>query len=379
MNIEDLTIILATSTVNYNSWDGKLIYSLADQVSKNIGFTEKQNTQCIRILRRYVLELSKFIGTDIVQYINSPVYKLPFRTIAIDKKISIDTINDVRLIKVEFPYNDSYVSSFRSNRYHNDPKWNPDNKSWLFDLNEKNIHFLMKFSNDEQFQVDDEFCMFAEQVTSILQNMEDHAPMLILENGVPKFKNIADSMPALTTTGILESVFFARKCGITIWDTSISNYISSTAVSKITSNFLNSNTDKHTKINCSTNDISCLTDIVIHMTPCLIVIPGGDELSKLIHVTKFLIDSGIETCDMSVMFRLPSKTGKEFNEYVKEKQLNNPMTKNTKIVFVSGNIPKPVFQSEVQFNCVIDLGFGGVRYSLKDYVASHQNLIYYVN
>ena len=379
MNIEDLTIILATSTVNYNSWDGKLIYSLADQFSKNIGFTEKQNTQCIRILRRYVLELSKFIGTDIVQYINSPVYKLPFRTISIDKKISIDIINNVRCIKVEFPFNDTYVSNFRANRLTTGATWNPDNKSWIFDLNETNICFLMKFANNEQFQVDDEFSMFMEQANSILQNMEDHAPMLVLDNGIPKFKNIADTVPELNTSCTLASVFFARKCGITIWDEHISNYINSPAVNKITSDFLNRDIDVQTDINCTTNSIDCLTDIVTHLSPCLIVIPGGDELSKLIHVTKFLIDSGIESCDISVMFRLPSKTGKTFNEYVKEIELNNPISSNTKIVFVSGKIPKPVLQSEIKFNCMIDLGFGGVHYSLKDYAANHQNLIYYAN
>lgn len=377
MHIEDLTIILASSTVKYNSWDGKMIYSLADQISNNIGFTEKQNTQCIRILRRYISELSKFMNTDIVTFINNPTYKLPFRTIAIDKKISIDLLDNTRIIKVEFPFTEVYVATFRANRVLTNATWEPNIKAWIFDLTELNIRFLMTFAENEHFQVDDEFRLLAVQTANILANMEDYTPMLISDQGIPKFKNTALTVPALDTTDILEAVFIARKCGITIWDDYISEYINSDVVDKVTADFLNIDIDKALRLNSSSVAIEKLADIVTNMIPCLIIVPGGSELAKLAMINSFLKRINVATADTSVMFRLSNKIGKTFNDYVKEEELNNPITETTKIVFVSGKIPKPVLQSGIQFNCVIDLGLGGVHYSIKEYTNTHQNLIYY--
>jgi len=78
---------------------------------------------------------------------------------------------------------------------------------------------------------------------------------------------------------------------------------------------------------------------------------------------------------MSVMFRLPAETGKNFNDFVKNNQLNNPITDKTKIVFISSKLPKPVIKSKVKFNCVINLGLGGVHYTIKNFTENHENLI----
>ena len=67
----------------------------------------------------------------------------------------------------------------------------------------------------------------------------------------------------------------------------------------------------------------------------------------------------------------------DFNDFVKENKLNSPITEKTKIVFISSKLPKPFVKSKVKFNCVINLGFGGVHYSIKNFVENHENLIFY--
>ena len=55
--------------------------------------------------------------------------------------------------------------------------------------------------------------------------------------------------------------------------------------------------------------------------------------------------------DMSVMFRMDNKDNDsvEFNRYIKEYNLNNPVDKSTKIVYISNNkVPKPLLTSEWQ-------------------------------
>ena len=113
------------------------------------------------------------------------------------------------------------------------------------------------------------------------------------------------------------------------------------------------------------------------MSPCLFVIPGGHELKKLSQAYEFLKMLGIPDEQQSVMFRLDSNIDKNFNNFVKETGLNSPITENTKVVFISSKIPKPVLKSNLKFNSVINMGFGGVHYSIRDYVGNHENLVYY--
>jgi hypothetical protein len=57
----------------------------------------------------------------------------------------------------------------------------------------------------------------------------------------------------------------------------------------------------------------------------------------------------IPSDNMSVMFRLENKEpdAVEFNRYIKENNLNNPVDKNTKIVYISNNkVPKPLLTSD---------------------------------
>ena len=58
MYIEDLVIALATSkNVGMNPYDSKLIYSFFDQLTRNSGFTEKQELLSVRILKRQAQKL----------------------------------------------------------------------------------------------------------------------------------------------------------------------------------------------------------------------------------------------------------------------------------------------------------------------------------
>jgi hypothetical protein len=86
---------------------------------------------------------------------------------------------------------------------------------------------------------------------------------------------------------------------------------------------------------------------------------------------------GMQDHEMSVMFRLPSNTHEIFNNFVKNNNLNNPLTEDTKVVFVSSKLPKPVLKSKIKFHCVLNMGFSNVHYTMKDFVGKHENLVFY--
>jgi preprotein translocase subunit SecD len=201
--------------------------------------------------------------------------------------------------------------------------------------------------------------------------------MLAIENGVLKYQNVSRTVPALTSSDTLSALFEARKAGIFTWDDAVEQQFNSLELDPVVKSFLTSEKPGNFEIDSEKTPIQCLTDIVNHSTPTLFVIPGGSEISKTKMIYNFLVNMGYNNTEMSVMFRLPNNEGREFNEFVKNCGLNNPIGDNTKFVFVSIKLPKPVIKSKIKFDSVISLGRSNVHYTIREFFKNRHNLIYY--
>ena len=184
-------------------------------------------------------------------------------------------------------------------------------------------------------------------------------------------------MPALTSNDLISAIFEARKKGVCAWDDSVAKFIDSEELSSTTRSFLKTDPGEKFGINSSTQPITDLATIILNLLPVLVIIPGGDELDKMKSATDFFKNIGIKNEEMSVMFRLPSNTQAIFNEFVKFNELNSPITANTRVVFVSGKIPKPIFKSGIKFHSVLNLGYSNVHYTMQDFIKNHENGIVY--
>jgi hypothetical protein len=379
MNIEDLTISLVLSSISMNPWDQKLINSLYDQISRGSGFTEKQSTLVLKTLVRYSASLSAFLQKDISPFLSKPSYRLPIRQINTKKKLSIVEHEQYKkVISAIFPYSEEQVALIRKNKDQlGYAVWDKEEKCWFFSLTEYNVQFLMELAEKENFEIDEEFQNYANQIKDILKNIEPHIPMLVIEEKTPKIVNCSKNMPPLETTDLLRSVFEARQRGILTWDETISKFLDSDEVDPITREFLKSEFRDSMHIDSEIHKISVLGTIVKNMGPILVVIPGGSELENLMIAYKFLSEIGISNNEISVMFRLPSDTHENFNNFVKNNNLNSPLTEQTKIVFVSSKLPKPVLKSKIKFHSILNMGFNNVHYTMRDFVGNHENLIFY--
>jgi hypothetical protein len=379
MNIEDLISASVTfNSVKFNLYDQKIIQSFNDQISLGVGFTEKQSLLAVKILKKYTPKLSLSLGADILQYLENPVYKLPIRKSNTSKKISI-VENKIygKVVSMIFPYNEIYVSKIKENKGSDYRTWDKEQKSWIFSLTETNLNFLVNFAEDENFETDDEFKNLSAQVLEAMSKMEQYVPMLVVEGKKLKFVNSDQNLPPLVNQDILSAIFEARRKGITTWDNTISNYVDSDEVDEITRQFLKSDPSDKFCIDSKIQGISSLETIIKFMGPCLVVIPGGSELEKLIIVHTFLKSIGLENHQMSVMFRLPTDTHLNFNNFVKNNGLNSPIKEHTQIVFISSKLPKPVLKSKIKFHSIINLGFDNVHYTMRDFVKFHENVIFY--
>lgn len=380
MYIEDLLSKLDTHC-RISNWDSNVVQSLNMQITfHGSGFTEKQSQLALKIIRRYRNQLDTLLGTNITPFLDTPIYRLPIRVPASNyRKISIvPHYQWIKAIKVEFPYNEMFVQSIRDSRNESSfAVWDKDAKAWMFSLSEHNIKTVQSLAEKDLFDVDNEFKEYVTQINIAIANMENFMPMLTVDNGIPKYVNSSHHIPKLTTTNVVGAIFEARKSGIDVWDESIDTVIDSGIMNEIVRSFVRSPATSKFHVDSTNISMNALKDIVQYLEPGLIIIPGGLELSKTTVAYNFLKEHGVKDEEISVMFRLPNNIGKEFNYFVKDHNLNNPISEKTRFVFVSTKMPKPVLTSKTKFNCVISLGLHNMHYTIRDFTKNCPNLIFY--
>jgi hypothetical protein len=355
-----------------------MIASFDNQNYQGAGLTEKQRAAALRILRHHQPFLSSALGNvDLQANLDNPVFKLPLRILKTVRKLSIvDHADHGRSVKLEFPFDEERIKKIKEQRDKiTVTSWDSEQSAWFMSLEETTIRFLMDFVKDSDFEIDQELRDYFLQTEKIVENIENHLPMLVLKNKELKIANKPENLPELESKDVLSAVFEARKKGILIWDETVNQHTAMKTLSDPVREFLNHDYDHMTLIDSQKNTIDCLDDIVDHMTPCLFIIPGGNELEKISQAHDFLISRGIENSEISTMFRLPSETGADFNNFVKNNEINGPITEDTKIVFVSTKLPKSVIKSKIRFNCVINMGTHSAHHTVKEFMKNHENVV----
>ena len=361
--------------VKTNRYDSTLVQSFYEQINyKNLGFTEKQSAIMLKILKSYKQQINAHLGKDITLLLDNPQFKFSIRTISLVKNIS--THIDERVIKVKFPYEEKLVNEIKKvkNEFSR-AEWQTDDKLWILSLEDKVINFLAPWIENYNFTADEEFKNFASQIEAINANIENYVPMLTYNGKNTKYINVHSSVPELVSDNILTSVFQARCAGITTWDNNVEQALEKYNENEIIKKFVKSDPSASFSINLEENSILDLTPIVKNLLPCIVTVPGGNELSKTQQVLELLKHLGIENHEISVLFRLPNENGGDFNKFVKEEKLNSPISKSTQAVILSGKLPKPLFESELKFNCVLNFNFYNIHYTLANFMKNKHNVI----
>jgi hypothetical protein len=218
--------------------------------------------------------------------------------------------------------------------------------------------------------------MTQDQIKEIENNIEQYIPMVAFNDKKLEFLNISPKIPQPTNTNIIENLFYARKLGIFTWDESIEETEEWMSADSAVKRFLQTDPKAEFSINLEKTTIYAIKDIIRHLLPVLIVIPGGTELEKVEQSVEFLKTIGISNEEMSVLFRLPSETGGKFNNFIREHNLNSPINETTKAVFISSKVPKTIIEKKVKFNSVVSFNFYNIHYSIKNLLKWNHNVIH---
>lgn len=362
MYIEDLIAVLANNfAIKIKSqYHKSVISSLYATNSSGSGFTEKQKNFALFILRQYVSELNGELNVDVTQYLTAPTLRYPLRSPAtMNKTISIEPHHLLgRAIFVKFPYNEDIINDIKTAQYYGACFWEADSKAWVSHLSEANIMVAKLVGSKYGFEMSHEFREIAASITEVLNSFENYVPMVSYQNGIPVYRNAPDTLPPLDTNDCISAAFQARLSGVSTWDSKFEKAINNQNGDELIKKFLkDAELSVPYDINGTRYPFDSVCKILAHTFPTIVVIPGGTELEKTRVCVQALERFGVDHKDMSVMFRLPSKTNAEFNHFVKDNSLNSAIRKNTKVVFISGKLPKPVLSSGIQFNSVVNMGW----------------------
>lgn len=394
MHIEDL-IHFATGSGPYlfknaglvtDRHDLEVLTSMGDQLLYNNNqLTEKQGQLALKLLNKYRIELRPYVSTLDVD-LDNPKWKSPFRVLPKHKKISIAEHNQParfyngQCILIEFPYDDNIVNTFRNynSEIHELHKghWDAGLKQWVFGFTEKNIEWLGDMLLTRDFHADDKFLSLYQEIKNVIPNMESYIPMITATDMGYALVNAHRTIPNIETDNLAEALFLAREYGITTWDEEIDSRIKQ-QLHPVTKTILSVGNKKHPWVDSNAHSVDVFKDLLEYGGPALVIIPGGSELEMIAVWTEFAIRMGIQTEHMSVMFRLPNEQA-EFNQFVKTAKLNNPVDENTRLVFVSTKITKPLIKAGIKFNTVVNLGYYNyMHFTMSTVVDNARNLVYY--
>lgn len=394
MFIEDLihrltgsgSYLFVSPVVTIQVADQNILFSFSNQIDSGLALTQKQGFVAINLIKKYSRQLSVALNKDVSPFYLNPQFKYPIRVLnALPKTIRIvkKSANSY-IIQLSFPYEESTVSLIKdykknisTNRLGHTINWNIETKTWDLDLREEHVDWISNNLMNLGFIVDQEFIDFVDQIQDVKSNLENYIPMVRFSNNNFEYKNVSKNIPQPTSTDLVDVLVDARKYGISTWTEDIDVALTSLNLNPFLYRFLTTPTLTAIPSEKEKLTISDIGSIIQWSLPCLIIIPGGTEFKHIEFCYPFLKKIGIADNEMSVMFRLDKDRGADFNDFVKNHKINNPISDQTKIVFISGKVPKPLVESKMNFSTIFNLGISGVHYTLSAYIKNHHFVINY--
>lgn len=384
ITVEDYIELLAgvqdknNSSFSLDRSDYNLITSLARQTFRGVGFTDRQFELAKLKLLAYNDQFVENGFSNIEDHFDN--LRIPLRRIDRSKWIKIVVEDNSPQLAIRFIFNKKYISKL-ANINASDKNYDKTNKIHYFELTENNIFNIIKEFKDANFEIDEELLDMYEKLEYMDLHRDEFIP------GVYNFnvKNVHPSTEGYinkllgkpTSDNLFMFIDRQRMLGLKHFD----EHDSTNAVLKLDSLTKGIVNRKNTSvfIDKATHTVNSLVSSLHQLSrfPLLVVL-GEDPLSDLIQLTE-AVDGIVDAAETSVIFRLENdEYGQSFNQYIKERNLNNSIDKNTKIVYTSirNKINKPLLRSGWVPDCCLYVNAVNDR-KLQSYTNQSDLIIYY--
>jgi hypothetical protein len=386
--IEDLIEIISGMTQSkfvfeIQNTDRNLMFSLGKQCLRQIPFTDRQYELAKRKILDYKEQFEANGIDDVEEKMNN--LRLPLRSIDRSKTISLVEQNDQPMIAVRFPFAKNMIKYIEIlNSIHKNKGYDKADKTHYIDPTEKNIYRIVGNFQKANFEIEESLQEQYRKLLEMKENKNDYVPGVY---GL-KLKNLHNKAFDYAVSSIGEpsldnlALYKDRQeiLGINYFDEDDLQQ-SIHKLQPLTKKIINRD-KKHILINSTKYSIDNIVETVLelHRFPLLVIIPDNDDSIECLQDVYECFKGIVLDESCSVMFRKDNKNqiDRNFNSFIKQKNLNNSLAKNSKIVYISNNkIPKPLLTSDWKPSAVLMYGSRRTNMKLDSYVSECDLVIHY--
>lgn len=368
--------------IKIQSEDCTILYSIARQVFRGKAFTDRQLDVVLLKLNFYRSQFIDAGFTNLQEVIKMKTTRTPLRVVDRSQSIKIvdapvrkapifstrrfkqipekESSQKNSYVAIRFPFSKRAIQtveqlafSHRAGYYHE-----KGSHTHYFKIDELAVYDIVSAYKNKNYEIDQELLDYAHEVEKISNNPHGYVPgvyHLELKNTSKTLDDkITNHLGNLDVNNIHLYKDRAMLYGLDYF-TDIHSYVNRTSV--LTQRIIN-RTSPQIFISQVEWSLDAVVSSLVELKrfPLLVIIPENNPLDYISKMYESL-KGFISPTDMTTMFRLDNKDDKEFNQYIKDKKLNNPLDKNTKVVYISSNkkYPKPLFVSDFKEETVLYL------------------------
>ena len=173
-------------------YDTPIVESMAEQVSRGVGFSDRQAVLAHKIVIKYRKQWTS-AGYDVTDQVDAPKYRLPIRQL--DRRRIINIVDG--FIEIRFPYDQDLISRIRAavSEVPGRLLWDPDRKAWKSAIIEPRIIWAKGFGIDHGFEFGTEFDQAFNQINACpdyaitLVNTDDGYSIVNAESSLVDYVN----------------------------------------------------------------------------------------------------------------------------------------------------------------------------------------------
>ena len=342
------------------SEDVKILKSIAKQLSKNIAMTDRQYALVKRKIETY---RDQFLKNDIDIDLYMHELMFPLRTIDRSHWIKIMTYAGEDMLAIRFPFSKKIIARLEEIRcldlHTNHAKLFEDNTHFFY-ITPKNLFGLVNIAKrfESKFFIQPDILQTYDKLQEYDNDRIKYVP------GVYNYE--IKNLPEQAITDLEQAIGNPKDNLALYYDRRLLyglSHFENTKVDKSLfylsplANAIVKRKDATMLIPAKKFTINSILDALIELKrfPLLVVLDNKKALDGLVSIHNATTNF-TKTEDISVLFRLDGEKN-EFNQYVKDKKINNMVAKNTKIVYINNTkLPKPLLQSGWIPSCTLSYG-----------------------
>ena len=381
-SLELLVGLKKTVSFELEKSDITFLSSIARQTFKGVALTDRQCNVVKEKLLKYKDQFAKKEQYNIHVALDN--LRMPLREIDRSKYVKIVDRSNERWIKVRFPFSKKLITEIDniSRNFRIDYIHDKGSHEHNFKLTERSVFEIVNRFLPKHFVIDQELLDLYEKILIMNNNKNKHIP------GVYKFKlqNLSDRATKYMISSIGEPTIDNLALYKDRQDQFGLHYFDQDDLNNSLSNFttLSKNIINRTSTNVFVNNtkytLNNLAESLLELNrfPLLVVLPENtNPLDDLYDVHRAL-KGFIEDSESSVLFRLDNDNNAEFNNYIRKNNLNSPLDKTTKVVYISSNnITKPLLKSEWRASATLLMSSHRLLNKVKTYVDESDLVIHF--